>query len=170
MFDDVLPTTWSRIAIVGSLVTAVGSIPTWFTLTIQPELAALLNEPETITRGGLGGDGSLTLVLAALVAVAVLIVSYRSPSGAGRKTAALATLGGIGAAFLAFLAWADFQDLQDTLAEFASGNAIEASVAEAMTAEMHVALSVVALGSLLLIGAGILGLVRASGPSQTGSL
>lgn len=170
MTDELLQNTWARIAIVGSLVTAVGSIPTWFTLNIQPELAALLNEPETITRGGLGGDGALTLVLAALVGVAVLVVSYRSSSGAGRKTAALSTLGGIGAAFLAFLAWADFQDLQDTISEFASGNAIEATVAEAISAEMHVALYIVALGSLLLIGGGILGLVRGSDDSQDSPL
>ena len=165
MAADVFETTWERLALLGCLLTAVGSFPAWFTLKLDPALATLVDEPEQIARGGIEGDGVLTLLFALLVVGTLAVVTYRTDDGPGWRSS------GIGATLLTVLAYLDLQALRDQLAEYESQGGANQTLAESLTVDVHAALYVVIAGSILVTLAGLLGTVRrlrAQEATQTG--
>ncbi|WP_340099781.1 hypothetical protein [Salinibaculum salinum] len=160
MAPEVFEKTWERIALLGCLVTAAGSIPVWFTLRIDEGLAALVDEPERITRGGIDGDGVLTLTFAAVVVVALVFATYRTDTGPGWRTSTFTLLSGLGSGVIAVLAYLDVQAIQDRLATYESQGGINGTLAENLSVDVHVALYAVMAGSALVVLAGLVGTVQ----------
>jgi hypothetical protein len=160
MAPDVFETTWERLALVGALVTALGSLPVWFTLRLDPTLAELLDEPEQFTRGGIEGDGILTLLFVVLVVGTLVAATYRTDGGPGWRSGVVTLLSGVGATLLAVLAYLDLQSLRDQLAEYEGQGGANETLAESLTVDVHLALYVVLVGSVLVALAGLLGTVR----------
>ena len=160
MAPDVVESTWERLAVLGCVLTVAGSVPAWFTLRLDPVLAALVDEPEKITRGGLEGDGILTLTFALVVVAALVYANYRDETGPGWKTAVVTLLSGIGAAGLAVIAYVDLQGLRDQLAAYEAEGGANATVAQNLSVDVHTALYVVIVGGVLVFLAGALGTMR----------
>lgn len=157
MAPELFEKTWERIALLGCLVTAAGSIPAWFTLHIDQGLAVLLDEPARITRGGIRGDGLFTLLFAALVVVALVVAAYRTESGPGWRTSTLTLLSGLGSGVVAGVAYLDLRAIRDRIAAYEAEGGINGTLAEGLTVEVHTALYAVLVGSALIALAGLLG-------------
>jgi hypothetical protein len=160
MAPDVFESMWERVALLGCGVTAAGSVPAWFTLRMDPAFAALVDEPEEISRGGLDGDGILTLTFALVVVAALGYANYRSDTGPGWKPAVVTLLSGIGAAGLAGIAYLDLQSLRDQLAAYEGEGGVNGTLAQNLSVEVNTALYVVIVGGALVVLAGALGTVR----------
>lgn len=160
MAPDVVESTWERVAVLGCVLTVAGSIPAWFTLRLDPVLAALVDEPEEITRGGLEGDGTLTLTFALVVVAALVYANYRGEAGPEWKAAVVTLLSGIGAAGVAVVAYVDLRSLRDQLAAYEAEGGANATVAQNLSVDVHTALYVVIVGGVLVFLAGALGTVR----------
>ncbi|MEF8784527.1 MAG: hypothetical protein V5A45_01250 [Haloarculaceae archaeon] len=160
MAPEVFEKTWERIALLGCLVTGAGSIPVWFTLHIDDGLAALVDQPERITRGGIEGDGVLTLTFAAVVVVALVFATYRTDAGPGWRTSTFTLLSGLGALILAVLAYLDLQAIRDRLTTYEAQGGINGTLAESLSVDVHIALYTVMAGSTLIVLAGLAGTVQ----------
>ncbi len=151
MSTDASASRWVLVAGVGAIVAAVGSVLPWATLRFDPQIAALANVPGTQTISGLDGDGTITLVLAA-VTLAVLVGTV-ARSRLGPKSAALTALTGMLVTVVAALDYREIQAtrsrIQQRAAETGSGMA-----SDAVTVELEPGLYVLGLGGLLLLAAG----------------
>lgn len=160
MAPEAFEKTWERIALLGCLVTAAGSIPVWFTLRIDEGLAAPVDQPERITRGGIEGDGVLTLTFASVVVVALVFAAYRTDTGSGWRTSTFTLLSGLGSGVIAVLASLDVRAIRDRLATYEAQGGINGTLAESLSVDVHIALYVVFVGSALVVLAGLFGTVQ----------
>jgi len=151
MSTDVSTPRWVLVAGVGAIVAAVGSVLPWATLRFDPEIAELANVPATQTISGLDGDGTITLVLAA-VTLAVLVAAVVR-SRPGPKTAAVTALAGT---LVTVVAAIDYREIRTTRSEIQQRAAETGSgmAGDAVAVELEPGLYVLGLGGLLLLAAG----------------
>ena len=147
-FDD-----WEKLALAGSGVLALGSIRPWLTLSVSEELAAQTGVPVEESAGGLAGDGIATLLIALLIAAALIVLARRSETGAGWRTAGAAAFSGLVTGLVCWAVYTDGQSAQDRLAA-------QAEAGQTVTLDVHASLFVAALGSVVLVVAGVLGVLR----------
>ncbi|WP_290811672.1 hypothetical protein [Halovivax sp.] len=136
---------WGKLALAGSAIVALGSVRPWVTLRRA--------EAADITAGGLSGDGVASLFFAVLVAATVLVVAYRSDAGPGRYSAWTTLFSGITVGLLVYGVYSTGRsDMRTFAASSGAGDVVALDV--------HASLFVVALGGVLLVAAGVVGLLR----------
>ncbi|RXK50220.1 Trp biosynthesis-associated membrane protein [Halorientalis pallida] len=150
MNPDVSLPGWALLAGVGAVVAAVGSLLPWATVRFDATLAELATVPETQTVSGLDGDGTITLVLAAvtLAVLAAAVVGSRP----GPKTAALTALTGTLVTVVAIVDYREFRATQSRIQQRVAETGEVGS--DAVTVELEPGLAVLGLGGLLLLSAG----------------
>jgi hypothetical protein len=134
------PTEWSpglRVAVVVSVgVLALGSCLNW----VKASAGGF-----TVTRGGLYGDGKLTLGLAVIVAVLFFVVSQK------KVAAGLTIAGGVLAALIAFY---DIGDIKKRAADLSTSSV-------GVSATIGIGLILCAIAGVALVIAGIVGVSEA---------
>lgn len=171
MAPDVFETWWERLALLGCVVTAAGSVPVWFTLRMDPALAALVDQSEEVARGGIEGDGILTLLFVLVVVATLGYAAYRTDTGPGWKAAVVTLLSGVGATAIAAIAYLDLRALRDQLARYERQGGINGTLAENLSVDVHIALYAALAGAVIIVVAGLFGTIRelrrADRPAET---
>jgi len=127
-------------------------------------LAELANEPQTRTFIGAEVDGIFTLLFALMALFGLVFAWYRGQSGAGRKTAVFTTVAGMLAAGVAAYTYSNVQGVAREMERAAqSGSGGKAIAADAMTVTIEHGLYISLLGSLVIVLAGLIGIVRGAG-------
>lgn len=150
--------TWERLALIGAGATALGSIPVWVTMTVAPSVAEATTIPEHSTRGGIVGDGTLTVFLAILT-VGVVIRSARRDHPRW-TTSLLVVVAGALSAVTAAVAYRDARVLQTNLESLESADVITTTSA-VVTTNTSVWLWLVLGGGLSIAASGLVPLFHA---------
>ncbi|WP_254861707.1 hypothetical protein [Halovivax gelatinilyticus] len=143
---------WAKLSLVGAGLLVLGSFQPWITLDVSETVATTLGVPTEETAGGLGGDGVTTLFFALVIAGVVLFYAARSESGPGLRTAGLSLFSGLVVAIVAYAVYADARATQDGYAA--------AEIEGTVSLELHASLFVVALGAIVLVASGAIGIKR----------
>lgn len=160
---------WQRTAFSGAVTTAIGSIPVWITMTVPSSVAEASAIPERATRGGVGGDGLLTLLLAVLVVGLLVRSSRREESSPSRTTGVITILVGALSAVTAAVAYQDASNLRPTVVALEDAGIVASGSTDAVVVDVSVALWVVVVGGLIVVAAGVMCLLRVGTGSQDGS-
>lgn len=146
---------YEQAAIVGILLTVLGSTMGWLTVSVEPDAASELDDFEAGTSTMTGTDlgfGAITLYLAIIAAVVLALVLWRYRA-AGRKTGLLVMLIGLIAAGVATVG------IVVTGILFAPAGEIDG-----VSVDLAGGILVTLLGSLVMLSGGILRL--AAGPPE----